>query len=549
MYENYNKFITATDTIRKMQTDFSSIERQMDRLANSMQEISALSDRLGASLSNKRDNVHRLAAANSTLKQLQFLFDLPQTLQWHLNKRDYEACAKVYARMRTALQSYGTAPALQPIRTECDTIVAQLREQLRAQLSGTVDARDMASSSEAADAINLTEDSVTTINATAIRSAVRCLLLLGEDVDELRQQYMLCMRNSIDRYVEALRAHTVCKQSATADIDSNEVPVDVLEYVDTHVSSLLGNLSLHANAYEELFGGKSDDVNDYVKGVIEALITICEERFVLDIDVHDSALLVRAIDRFYRRLAATAHVLPCNVEYASAASAMALRIARAHISASLKYLAVHTHSAIKLARTQLAQSRLDDASNRNYLVTSVLTPLDESIVHAIKSALVALLQYVTCDCTLAQQENAAFVRPLSVYVRDELLVAYIYKLGDVFDEYCAGGGDKSFVNATLLLLLSKLAHNFETQTVQRLLDLCEQQFSVHRDSGRSVAIGERESAQALCTHMGERAQRLLDRSKKQFSFIKSYLFSSGTYNWNHQHYRSCLSKVSTRATG
>ena len=40
----------------------------------------------------------------------------------------------------------------------------------------------------------------------------------------------------------------------------------------------------------------------FVTSVLADLITLCEQRFVLDLDVNESALLVRAIDRFYRRL-------------------------------------------------------------------------------------------------------------------------------------------------------------------------------------------------------------------------------------------------------
>lgn len=44
IYENYNKFITATDTVRKMRTDFAGMEEQMDRLAESMQKITGLAE-------------------------------------------------------------------------------------------------------------------------------------------------------------------------------------------------------------------------------------------------------------------------------------------------------------------------------------------------------------------------------------------------------------------------------------------------------------------------------------------------------------------------
>ena len=43
VYENYNKFIAATDTIRKMRIDFRAMEDEMDALAGKMQNISTFS--------------------------------------------------------------------------------------------------------------------------------------------------------------------------------------------------------------------------------------------------------------------------------------------------------------------------------------------------------------------------------------------------------------------------------------------------------------------------------------------------------------------------
>lgn len=81
VYENYNKFITATDTVRKMRTDLAAMEQKMDTLADNMQRISTLSEKVGNALSGQRDNVCKLARAHRTLKNLEFLFDLPKKLQ------------------------------------------------------------------------------------------------------------------------------------------------------------------------------------------------------------------------------------------------------------------------------------------------------------------------------------------------------------------------------------------------------------------------------------------------------------------------------------
>ncbi|NWQ69497.1 VPS51 protein, partial [Neopipo cinnamomea] len=61
LYENYNKFISATDTIRKMKVDFRHMEAEMDDLAANMAAISASSARVSAALQDRHRRGAQLA--------------------------------------------------------------------------------------------------------------------------------------------------------------------------------------------------------------------------------------------------------------------------------------------------------------------------------------------------------------------------------------------------------------------------------------------------------------------------------------------------------
>uniref|UniRef100_U3KA92 Vacuolar protein sorting-associated protein 51 homolog n=1 Tax=Ficedula albicollis TaxID=59894 RepID=U3KA92_FICAL len=61
LYENYNKFISATDTIRKMKVDFRHMEAEMDDLAANMAAISASSARVSAALQERHRRGAQLA--------------------------------------------------------------------------------------------------------------------------------------------------------------------------------------------------------------------------------------------------------------------------------------------------------------------------------------------------------------------------------------------------------------------------------------------------------------------------------------------------------
>jgi len=50
VYENYNKFILATDTIRKMKTDFKEMEDKMGLLSENIAKITDSSTKIASSL-------------------------------------------------------------------------------------------------------------------------------------------------------------------------------------------------------------------------------------------------------------------------------------------------------------------------------------------------------------------------------------------------------------------------------------------------------------------------------------------------------------------
>ena len=62
VYENYNKFISATDTIRKMKVDFKKMEDEMECLAENMTHITAfsatVSDTLQVSVAADSNVIH-----------------------------------------------------------------------------------------------------------------------------------------------------------------------------------------------------------------------------------------------------------------------------------------------------------------------------------------------------------------------------------------------------------------------------------------------------------------------------------------------------------
>ena len=94
VYENYNKFISATDTIRKMKDDFRQMEDEMESLAENMQRITDFSDTINATLADKRHKIKKLSGVHGMLKKLQFLFELPARLNKCMEMGSYAQAVK-----------------------------------------------------------------------------------------------------------------------------------------------------------------------------------------------------------------------------------------------------------------------------------------------------------------------------------------------------------------------------------------------------------------------------------------------------------------------
>lgn len=81
VYENYNKFISATDTMRKMKTEFKQMETEMNLLVSNVKSITNFSDQISSKLHDSRQQLSTLSEKQLFLQKLQFLSSLPTNLK------------------------------------------------------------------------------------------------------------------------------------------------------------------------------------------------------------------------------------------------------------------------------------------------------------------------------------------------------------------------------------------------------------------------------------------------------------------------------------
>lgn len=166
-------------------------------------------------------------------------------------------------------------PSFQGIQKDCEDISEQLKSKLRLQFHNK------------------------TLSTEALARNFNLLLQLKEPADSLCSEFLMYAEERLTEQLEILK--DTCEN-------------DIIEFVDMASSGFLNDLCLIVAFYNDMFINRllEDDnlINDF-----DVKATSCLNDFILNNmrkyfellkkrveDVADTAVLVRALDRFYRRL-------------------------------------------------------------------------------------------------------------------------------------------------------------------------------------------------------------------------------------------------------
>ncbi|XP_050379239.1 vacuolar protein sorting-associated protein 51 homolog [Argentina anserina] len=107
VYENYNKFISATDTIKQMKSNIVGMEANMEQLLDKILSVQSRSDRVNTSLFEKREHIEKLHRTRNLLRKLQFIYDLPARLTKCIKSEAYADAVKFYTGALPIFKAYG----------------------------------------------------------------------------------------------------------------------------------------------------------------------------------------------------------------------------------------------------------------------------------------------------------------------------------------------------------------------------------------------------------------------------------------------------------
>ncbi|XP_053133876.1 vacuolar protein sorting-associated protein 51 homolog isoform X2 [Hemicordylus capensis] len=504
VYENYNKFISATDTIRKMKNDFKKMEDEMDCLAANMAVITEFSASISSTLQDQHEQITKLSGVHALLRKLQFLFELPARLTKCVELEAYGQAVRYYSKARSILHQYQHMPSFRGIQDDCQKIMAGLAQKLREKFrDGASGAKDLA-------------------------ECVELLLQLGEPAEELCDEFLSHAGCRLEAELEALEA----------ELGAGPPPAgDILEFTDRGCNNFVGNTCLVVASYQALFvqregaapagGGIAPMAHAklvaFVDGLMGRYFALVERRIRLERGVGDNSLLVRALDRFHRRLQALARLLPAS-RAAAGGTEIVVRAAQERIRQYLQALRSFYAACLTDVRQALAAPRLAGKDSPN--LAELLGTVSAAVLNQIKSVLAYVHLFTAKDITFS---NKPYFKGefCSQGVREGLVVSFIKSICQTARQFCESAGDKGgSTPPALLLLLSRLCLDYETSTISYILTLTDEQFLVQDHSPVTPVTG-------LCAEAREAAQKLLNHYVKVQGLVISQMLrkSVETRDW------------------
>mmetsp|Transcript_11566 Transcript_11566/g.24382 ORF Transcript_11566/g.24382 Transcript_11566/m.24382 type:complete len:997 (-) Transcript_11566:55-3045(-) len=138
VYENYSKFIDATDAIRSIGTNVTTAGNDgLDRLTSAMERIKESSTRAERLLKESREAVAEKLRVQRLLARLDALLCLPNTLRGLIEKGKFRMAVQSHASATQILGRHSKGfESLRSIESECALILGEMSGDLKRRLLG-----------------------------------------------------------------------------------------------------------------------------------------------------------------------------------------------------------------------------------------------------------------------------------------------------------------------------------------------------------------------------------------------------------------------------
>jgi hypothetical protein len=137
VYENYNKFITATDVIRSMNASFTSIEREMGIVKQHLAAVTGKSKQMAKALQGAQESVSKLHSLSQLLQSLRYLFKLPMLMSYYYKSKHYGLALRSFDAVAPFLNRYRHLPSFSDILNKTFESIQIIKDDLKREILNT----------------------------------------------------------------------------------------------------------------------------------------------------------------------------------------------------------------------------------------------------------------------------------------------------------------------------------------------------------------------------------------------------------------------------
>ncbi|KAJ7977655.1 vacuolar protein sorting-associated protein 51-like [Quillaja saponaria] len=249
VYENYNKFISATDTIKRMKSNIVGMEGNMEQLLDKIMSVQSRSDSVNSSLFEKREHVEKLHRTRNLLRKVQFIYDLPARLGKCIKSEAYADAVRFYTGAMPIFKAYGDS-SFQDCKRASEEAVAIIIRNLQGKLFA--DSESIHTRAEAAVLLKQLDFPVESLKAKLLEKLEQSLSDLPLKPEELTNasvdssDYTSDHEASVREFVEAIRAYRVIFPDSEKQLVklAEDLVTKHFEIVEQHVKKRISSADL-----------------------------------------------------------------------------------------------------------------------------------------------------------------------------------------------------------------------------------------------------------------------------------------------------------------
>ena len=107
VYENYNKFMVASDTIRAMAGSLDGVDGRLEQLLGRLDAVTARSEDVSGRLDQRQRQIEELGATRLLLRRLQAVFELPKKIRYAIDSGSLEVAVDLYDSVALLFEKHG----------------------------------------------------------------------------------------------------------------------------------------------------------------------------------------------------------------------------------------------------------------------------------------------------------------------------------------------------------------------------------------------------------------------------------------------------------